>query len=83
MDYTITERQTRYRNRMYKAGLKQINIWVKRKEPKKSEMSINEFNRKLRKMTEGWDKENLSWLLNLFIEIIYGKKEELKNRCKN
>ncbi|GBU27612.1 hypothetical protein R84B8_01146 [Treponema sp. R8-4-B8] len=44
MDYTVTERQRRYRERLYKAGFKQIFVWVKRKEEKTSEkMSMTEF----------------------------------------
>jgi len=83
MDNTITERQRRYRKRLYEAGLKQAYVWIKRKEgniPKK--MSMTEFVRQLKKRTEGMDKETLRAMLNLFIKIANGKKEEAKLRGK-
>jgi len=83
MDYTITERQRRYRERLYKIGLKQAYVWIKRKEgniPKK--MSMTEFVRQLKKQTEGMDKETLTYLLNLFIKITIGRKEEAKLKGK-
>ena len=80
MDYTITERQRRYRERMYKAGLKEMRIWVKRKEPKNERMSFFSFLQRLKRLTTGWDSDRISMLLNLFIKIAIGKKEEEKQK---
>ena len=82
MEDTNTERQRRYLDRMYKAGLKKKCVWVKRKEPRQQEMSINEFVRRLKISTKGWDNDSLSELFNLFIKIIQGKKEEEKVKKK-
>jgi len=74
-DYTSTERQRRYVERMRKAGFKKISIWVKKKEPKYGKMSITEFIKKLRKLTKGWSIEDLSQLFILYIRIAKSKKE--------
>jgi len=77
------ERQRKYRERLYRIGLKQAYVWIKRKEanlPKK--MSMAEFVRILKKQTEGMSKETLSRLYSLFIKIAIGKKEEVKLRKK-
>jgi hypothetical protein len=82
MDST-TERQRRYRERLYKGGFKQIFVWVKRKEGKKPvKMSMAEFVRALKKLTTGMDGESLTWLLNLLIKIAKGRIEEVKLREK-
>jgi hypothetical protein len=53
MDNT-TERQRRYRERLYKGGFKQIFVWVKRKEGKTPvKMSMVKFVRVLKKLTTG------------------------------
>jgi hypothetical protein len=79
MDNTVTERQRRYRERLYKAGFKQTFVWVKRKERKAPErMNMAEFVRELKKQTTGMNGENLTRLLNLFIKIARAKKEEVK-----
>jgi len=79
MDNTTTERQRKFKKRMYKAGFKQVVVWVKRKEAKTPEkMSISEFVRQLKKLTGRMDTEILTKQLNLFIEIIKAKKEEEK-----
>ena len=74
-DYTKTERQKRYRERMYKEGFKKLSVWVKRKESKFVEMNMNEFVRRLKKLTKKWSPDKLSDLLNLYIKIANGKKE--------
>jgi hypothetical protein len=79
MDNTVTERQRRYRERLYKAGFKQIFVWVKRKEGKTPlKMNISEFVNQLKNLTFGMDKDNLTRLLNLFIKITRARKEEVK-----
>jgi hypothetical protein len=82
MDST-TERQRRYRERLYKGGFKQIFVWVKRKEGKTPvKMSMVEFVRVLKKLTTGMSEENLTRLLNLLLKIAKGRKEEVKLREK-
>lgn len=82
MDNTV-ERQRRYRERLYKAGFKEVRAWVKRKEGKTPvKMTITEFVRLLQKQTAGMNKDSLTWLLNLFLKIAKGKKEEEKLRKK-
>jgi len=82
MDNTA-ERQRRYRERLYKAGLKQAYVWIRRKESKiPKKMSMTEFVRQLKKQTEKMNRETLIHLFNLFLKIINGKKEEAKLREK-
>lgn len=82
MDNT-TERQRRYRERLYNAGFKQIYVWVRRKEGKTPvKMSISELVKILRKQTAGMSEENITKLLNLLIKITKGRKEEVKLREK-
>lgn len=78
MDYTITERQRRFRERMYKAGFKKAAIWLKRKEPPYKELNLTQFVKELRKIVRTWDSYDLSLLLNLFLKIAKSKKEEEK-----
>jgi len=83
MPYTNTEKQRKFKEKMYKAGFKQITLWVKRKEAKNAvKMTHTEFVRTLRKLTAGWDDTSLSQLYSLLIKIIKGKKEaaRLKER---
>jgi predicted transcriptional regulator len=83
MDNTVTERQRRYRERLYKAGFKQIFVWVKRKEVKKPiKMNMSEFVSQLKKLTAEMDKDRLTRLLDLFIKITKARKEEVKLRKK-
>ena len=82
MDYTVNERQIRYRKKMYKAGFKIMQIWVKRKESARTEkLSLAEFRRRMKKLTaSGWDDYELSQLYQLLLKIIRGKKGELRAR---
>jgi hypothetical protein len=80
MDDT-TERQRRYRERLYKAGLKQAYVWIMRKEGETPEkMTMAEFVRLLKKQTAGMSGGKLTCLLNLFLKIAKGKREEAKLR---
>jgi hypothetical protein len=80
---TTTERQRRYRERLYKAGFKQIYVWIRRKEGKTPvKMSVAEFVRLLKKQTAGTDGESLTRLLNLLLKIAKGRTEEVKLREK-
>ena len=79
MNNTTVERQRRYKERLYKAGLKQTVIWVKRKESKMPEkMSMTEFTRELKRITAGLDKYFLTGLLNKLLKIAKGRIEEVK-----
>jgi phage terminase small subunit len=83
MDYTITERQRRHRERLYKAGFKEVRAWVKRKEVKPLKKSnIEGFIKRLKKETVGLNEDELTQLLSLLIKIANGKKEEVKLRKK-
>jgi hypothetical protein len=80
---STAERQRRYRERLYKVGLKQAYVWIKRKEGRNPlKMSITEFVRQLKKETAGMREESLMRLLTLMIKIVKGKKEEAKLREK-
>ena len=74
-----TERQRRFKDKMYKAGFKQIVLWVKRMEKKHTaKITQGEFMKRLMKNTSGWKKEELSELLYLFLNITNSKKEAFK-----
>ena len=75
---TDCERQRKYRQKMYDAGLKPVQLWVNRKEPKMVKMNIFEFVKRFKKLTLEWDKDKISQILNLFIKITKAKKEEEK-----
>jgi len=81
MDNT-QERQQRYRKKMYKAGFKQIIIWVLKKETKYKEINMKEFVKKLKIIIAEWDNEKTSELLQLLLKITKSKKEEEKLRKK-
>jgi len=83
MDNTINERQRKYRERLYRAGFKEVRAWVKRKETKILKKSnMNEFVRAIKKETAGMSETTLARLLNLLIKIANGRKEEVKLRKK-
>jgi len=83
MDNTITERQRRHRERLYKAGFKEVRAWVKRKEAKPlKKLNMEKFIKKLKEETAGLSEDDLTQLLNLMIKIANGKKEEVKLRKK-
>jgi len=76
------EHQRLYKEKMYKAGLKSLCFWVKRKETKNVKMTQIHFLQNLNKLTKGWNAEQMSDLYNLFIKIIKGKKEADKHKTK-
>jgi hypothetical protein len=77
------EHQRKYREKMYEAGFRQVQLWVKRNEGiKEKRMNMKGFNEKLKKLTAGWGEEELSGLYNLFIKIIKAKKEARELREK-
>ena len=83
MPYTVKERQRRFKAKMYERGFKQVLLWVKRKEPKRAvKMSQGEFVNNLKKLTAGWDGDDLSQLYGLLIKIIKAKKEAARLREK-
>ena len=83
MASTNTEYQREFKERKYKAGLKQMILWVKRGEGKQHvKMTRAEFLLSLKKLTEGWDENSLTELYCLFIKIIKGKKEAAKQKRK-
>jgi len=76
MMYTNTEKQRRFKEKLYKAGFKQMILWVKRKEVKQpNKMTQAEFLRNLKKLTAAWDEKNLTQLYCMLIKIAKGKKE--------
>ena len=78
MNNTINERQRRYRAKMYKAGFKPLFVWVERKETMYKKMTPYSFMQEIKKITTGWESEDLSRLLHLFIRIAKSKKKEAK-----
>jgi len=78
-----TEKQRKFKEKLYKAGFRQTIIWVKRKEVKYVvKIKNREFMKRLEKLTSGWDDRDLSDLYNLFIKIATAKKEVIKLRRK-
>jgi len=76
MPYTNTEIQRRFKEKMYKAGFKQMILWVKRREASPAtKMTHAQFVGSLKKLTAGWDGDSLSQLYKLLIKIVKGKKE--------
>ena len=76
------ERQRRFREKMYNAGLKQVVLWTKAKKWT-VRMEPNEFMRRLKKLISGWNDDDISGLLNLFITITEAKKEVKRLRRKD
>ena len=85
MDRTGTERQARYRQKLYKAGLKLQQVWVRRKETKKEKkMSLTEFIKRFRDITRrGFDEEETAQLYWLILKVAKGKKEENRIKKRN
>lgn len=81
MAYTNAENQRRFKERMYNAGFKQIQVWIHRKpEPTRLKMDRASFISKLDKLTAGWTETSLSCLFILFIKIVAAKKEVARLR---
>jgi hypothetical protein len=78
MALTTNERQSIFREKMYKAGFKPMQIWVKRKETAAVKMDQKEFITKLKRLTAKWDENKLYETFSLFIKIIKSRKEEEK-----
>ena len=75
------EGQRRFKAKMYEAGLKQMIVWVKRKEPKNIvSMSRDSFIEKINKLTAGLNEVEQSILFNMLFKIVTGHKEELKRK---
>jgi len=80
MAYNNNDYQRKFKEKLYKAGLKQIIVWVKRKDVKNNvKMTQREFNKKLRGLAAGWDAESQSRLYTLLIRVAKGKKEAEKH----
>jgi hypothetical protein len=78
-----TEKQRKFKEKMYKAGFKQTIIWVKRKEVKYVvKMKNREFMKRLEKLISGWDSGDISDLYNLFIKIATAKREAIRLKKK-
>jgi len=83
MRLSSKEKQRILRAKMYKAGLKPISLWVKRKESRPvAKMTQSEFVKNLKKLTDGMDEDSLTGLYCLLIKIIKGKKEVAKLKSK-
>jgi hypothetical protein len=81
MALTNREKQRAYKARMYKAGYKQMVIWVQREpEGKPPAMDRACFIRKLDELTIGWTKKRLSNLYAELVRIIQGKKEGVQEK---
>ena len=77
MSLSNAEKQRRYKQRMYEAGFKQFQVWIKRDEPKEVKTDLEAFVRKMKKLTTGWSEEELPTLLHLLLKITEGKKEAI------
>jgi hypothetical protein len=77
MGLTSQEKQRAFRERMYAAGYKQVQIWVLRKvDGKKRQFDRNGFLRKLDELTAGWSRSRLAKLFSELIKITEKRKEE-------
>jgi hypothetical protein len=75
------DRQTKYREKMYKIGLINKLVWIPRKNSRvEKNIRYPEFNKTFRHLTENWNKRELSRILNLFIKITKAHKEVKKLR---
>ena len=75
------EGQRRLKAKMYDAGLKQMVVWVKRKDPKNiTSMSRENFIEKVDKLTAGLSEIEQRNLFNMLLKIVTGHKEELKRK---
>jgi hypothetical protein len=83
MALTNAENQRRFKARMYDAGFRQMQIWIRQNPQRKhAKMDRKTFIGKLAKLTEKWDEITLSQLFVLFIKIAEAKKEVAKIRNK-
>jgi len=79
----LTDREkkklTAYRERMYKAGFKQVQLWVPRNsEGKDIKMERRAFLGKIEELTAGWNRRKLSKLFGELINIVRRKLKEEK-----
>jgi len=73
---TTAERQKIFKEKMYKAGLMQAVVWIKRKEAGiNKEINVSDFVKKLKVLVKNWNEDDVSNLLNLFLKITRAKKE--------
>ena len=63
MSLSNAEKQRIYKQGMYEAGFKQLQVWVKREEPKEVKNDLDTFAKKMKKLTTGWSEEEFSTLL--------------------
>ena len=77
MPLSNTEKQRKYKERMYGIGFKQFQVWIKREEPRGIKTDLEIFAKKMKKLTAGWNEEELSTLLHLLLKITEGKKEAI------
>jgi GrpB-like predicted nucleotidyltransferase (UPF0157 family) len=82
MAMTDAERQRKFKEKMYAAGYKQMQIWVRRNETGKRTAGMDRqgFMKKLEALTAGWSEKRQSKLFGTLIKIAEAKKEEGKNR---
>jgi hypothetical protein len=75
MAMTTAEKQRAFKERMYKAGYKQVQLWVPRNagEKSKTHMDRNAFIRKIDELTVGLSPSKLSKLFNDIIRMVKEK----------
>ncbi|MDR2922639.1 MAG: hypothetical protein LBU85_04770 [Treponema sp.] len=79
-----TERQRKFKAKLYEAGFKQMLVWVKRS-PKKRAGNIDQktFFQKLKKLTLGMREADQHLLYSLLLQIAGAKKEVLRLKKKH
>ena len=71
MSMTNKEYQAAYKQRMYEAGYKQVQVWVpKGSEGKAVKLERKMFMKQIEALTAGWSKSKLSRLLKDVLKYI-------------
>ena len=81
MKHDNNDRQTKYKAKMYRAGFKQIALWIKDK-PIKRYLSISAFLDKCEKLLVKFSVDEQNKLISLIINILESRKEVLKTKNK-
>jgi len=77
MNIDNKERQRIFKEKMYRAGFKQVALWVKDK-PDKKISSIKLFLEKAEKILQKLNTDEQRRMFALIIKILEGRKEALK-----
>ena len=82
MAFTNTECQQRFKARMYAAGFRQKQVWIRQDTGKRpAKMDMRSFTARMEKLTANWgDTDNLAQMFGLLVKITEARKEVLKQK---